>query len=48
MKKAAKPAKDNVTAGRSRTVRPPARGPRGQDLGDRRLQLLLNVKMPAR
>jgi hypothetical protein len=48
MKKVAKPAKDIPAAARSRTARPQARGVRGQDLGDRRLQLLLNVKTPAR
>ena len=48
MKKVAKPVKDTAAAVRSRTARAQARAARGQDLGDRRLQLLLNVKTPAR
>jgi hypothetical protein len=47
--KASKPAKDNAaTLARNRTQRPQVRGARGQDLGDRRLQLLLAVKTNAR
>jgi hypothetical protein len=47
--KAPKPAKDNAAAlARVRAARPQTRSTRGQDLGDRRLQLLLGVKTNAR
>jgi hypothetical protein len=47
--KASKPAKHNAAAlARTPMQRAQARGVRGQDLGDRRLQLLLGVKTNAR
>jgi hypothetical protein len=47
--KAVKPTKDHARAGaRARPARPQNRGARGQDLGDRRLQLLLGAKAGAR
>jgi hypothetical protein len=47
--KAVKPAKDSAAAlARTRARQPQARGVRGQDLGDRRLQLLLGAKANAR
>jgi hypothetical protein len=48
MRKVSKRAKDNAAAARARLARPPVRGARGQDLGDRRLQLLLGVKTTTR
>ena len=47
--KASKPAKESTASvGRARTPRPPVRAVRGQDLGDRRLQLLLGAKTNGR
>ena len=47
--KAVKPAKDNAQpVARTRAPQQQTRGARGQDLGDRRLQLLLGAKANAR
>jgi hypothetical protein len=47
--KASKPGKEsNASLVRTRTPQPQVRTARGQDLGDRRLQLLLGAKTNAR
>lgn len=47
--KVARPTKGTAApAARARPARPQPRGARGQDLGDRRLQLLLGAKAGSR